>query len=391
MRTVVLLGAGFPTIWGGKITSELTKTLEDQISDEWIPEYQEVYQNIKLTLEPSHRENFEELISKLEYISKAVSNDSSNELFYELFEPIILRDNAVPYAFKSFYSGSSDWSCFNPSNNPRFITSKFFEYYLNELKDAWSYDDDKLADSCTQSNLQEFLSHIKKEGVLRAYSLNYDCELQKEFQLFDGFKVWEDGKMVADNNAILLDTERNSCFNLHGSWCFHERFSSLDTIEAYGRMEDFGTCNTETFSQNHGAGEQIYYGIVSGENKGYGILKPPLNYYFNAFQNDLAKADCLIIIGYSFSDEHINRAILDLAGKETPLLIVDHAIGDAVSIKLDLIRRNLIRSNQDPWKRFHSKSNGDLHSDWKSNCHVFLGGTESFLERHSEIMKLAGI
>ncbi|WP_347549930.1 SIR2 family protein [Pseudalkalibacillus hwajinpoensis] len=89
--------------------------------------------------------------------------------------------------------------------------------------------------------------------------------------------------------------------------------------------------------------------IVTGGGKSLKVQQNPFNYYYTEFKKamviDELLCDELYIVGYSFRDEHINKAIIDRLKKsrknENPkplkIIIVDFAMDD--STKLEFIER----------------------------------------------------
>lgn len=89
--------------------------------------------------------------------------------------------------------------------------------------------------------------------------------------------------------------------------------------------------------------------IVTGGGKSLKVQQNPFHYYYNEFKKSMVIEDLLCdelyIIGYSFRDDHINKAIVDRLKisrrRENPmefkLIIVDYATDDAS--KLEFITR----------------------------------------------------
>jgi SIR2-like domain len=73
--------------------------------------------------------------------------------------------------------------------------------------------------------------------------------------------------------------------------------------------------------------------IIMGGNKSEEISQYPLlDWYHRQFRNYLSRAARLMIIGYSFSDAHINRAIIDAAKRRNiGIFIVDPAGVDVLN------------------------------------------------------------
>lgn len=64
--------------------------------------------------------------------------------------------------------------------------------------------------------------------------------------------------------------------------------------------------------------------LVMGGNKAVGISQEPLlQWYHRQFEDYLGRAEKLMVIGYSFSDSHINKAIQTAATRGLRMFIVD--------------------------------------------------------------------
>ena len=85
--------------------------------------------------------------------------------------------------------------------------------------------------------------------------------------------------------------------------------------------------------------------IVTGGGKSLKVQQNPFNYYYNEFKKRMviehSLCDELYIIGYSFRDDHINKAIVERLKmsrrrenpRELKLIIVDYANDDASKIE----------------------------------------------------------
>jgi hypothetical protein len=82
--------------------------------------------------------------------------------------------------------------------------------------------------------------------------------------------------------------------------------------------------------------------LIMGGNKASEVNQYPLlNWYYKRFQEYLLRGTGLMVIGYSFSDQHINQAIMNAANTGTLRLFIVDPCGVDVLDKQD--PRNPIR------------------------------------------------
>lgn len=149
-------------------------------------------------------------------------------------------------------------------------------------------------------------THIK-----RIYTLNYDSWLNRFANYFDGFT-----NKVLDRKKILFDRDNNCHYNLHGCilWQYFNDPEKLDSPREWKNIQSFAgyTIAREAILPSP---------IITGYNKLTRINLSPFLEIFNSFTLDCSSANRVLIIGYGFSDPHVNN-ILRLIPKGTKVVVV---------------------------------------------------------------------
>jgi hypothetical protein len=158
-------------------------------------------------------------------------------------------------------------------------------------------------------------------------TLNYDnvlCRVLPDNET--GFS--DDGEF---EDVRLFTRERWPCFlHLHGSIHFDwKQFSS----EPWKRLYWQPDVRVEFQHNAFGSGdlwtsEGMFYPnstVIAGLGKSTRILANPFRAYYSEFQRLVAECDALLIVGYGFSDLHINAALGEFRDRrKRPVMIVDH-------------------------------------------------------------------
>lgn len=175
-------------------------------------------------------------------------------------------------------------------------------------------------DNNNQGMLSFYLNFIQRyfpddKYIKRVYSLNYDSWLNTHKGYYDGFN--SSGEFDSPN--VMNNFGKNCNYSLHGSvfWDFStdgKRFHRINDVT--------GIANQSVSSDFPITREPIIPSpIISGYNKSHRLNYSPYSQLYYAFQTDLINCDKLIIIGYGFSDNHINSLFNNYNGK---VFIVDY-------------------------------------------------------------------
>lgn len=161
----------------------------------------------------------------------------------------------------------------------------------------------------------ELLEHLNQWFNLTVINLNYDL-------VADGASIdWFDGFTECVVNFQRFDpvnwnqqkAGRNIMLHLHGSVLWGYGPLGLHGFEAAKFAEPFEA--REALQRGSARRDTVngqWYGftpIISGLHKGGRFIynARPYGYYFQECANALVRNSCLLIIGYSFRDQHLNE------------------------------------------------------------------------------------
>jgi hypothetical protein len=214
------------------------------------------------------------------------------------------------------------------------------------------------------------------------YTLNYDrnfkilMERSKyNYSVFEGFECKDtvdyNDKLRPNIRRILADYDSHVHYNLHGSIFWRVKARNQYQLElpefflACGAHLEVNTNEYATFQSERGK-TILLTNFVTGYQKTQKAVFSPFKQMQAAFDKDCYFADQLIIVGYSFGDEHINSTIRTALSDNDKLqiVIVDPAFTLA-DFDLTVMLRIFAASKD---------MNAGLPKTLKKNEHSFLGG-----------------
>lgn len=181
-----------------------------------------------------------------------------------------------------------------------------------------------------------FLERLQEKGALRHYTLNYDRlvpEITSE-EVFDGFgELREDSDgdayRIRQSNRIRFDETTDCAYNLHGS-IFFKRRGCINAPEIDSRRSRWVctpgkvNCSPGFYEPDEDKRRHPMH-ITTGLRKPNRMLTLPNRPFYQRFGLDCADADVFIIIGYSFSDSHVNELIQErVEPGEAEVWYIDH-------------------------------------------------------------------
>jgi hypothetical protein len=302
-RVVYLLGAGAMIDFDGPKTSELTDICADVFK-------KHNCKGILSSLDATYGKgnyNFETIIASIEY----------------------LLDWAVAHERRGYISVD------NTNVIVSIMCSKYQSFNGNQLLDIY-----KELINCIIERVSKYdynYSHKSEHDVLtcyfksefkkntnKIYSLNYDRLIPNLI----GYKIY-DGTIKSSDffsyDLKMFKNSKQSYFNLHGSIYLKRE---IDPMVLSYRVRQCGIPQglTDAFDQEGGSpnDRKIFSPIIAGYSKSQRMLGEPFNLGLGAFMEDCNLCDELIIVGYSFSDPHINSIIRNYFPiREKEMLIVD--------------------------------------------------------------------
>lgn len=187
------------------------------------------------------------------------------------------------------------------------IASLYKELINHLINKIMKYDFIKDEDP-NQLLLNRYFSNVKKEHKVKIYSLNYDRLIP---QLFD--KIY-DGTINSDQlyktfsyDIRKFTKHKFTYFNLHGSIYLKQVPNRLYDVCQSILPEYIDNC----LSQDGGSPNdlKIFSPIIAGYSKSQRILSEPFHLGYSSFCADCSDCEKLVIVGYSFSDPHINTIL----------------------------------------------------------------------------------
>ena len=349
-RVTVLLGAGFPLIWNSPSTSDITKHLlingfRTKGGKQTVT--QALFDKVSLHV-PQEKINFETILHIIEsYIQHYSLNHEGYNLSQNLFcadlmnivdykanylngkiDSIIIRDDKTGQFNEDNHNNVfKDIDSSQPEivNYLMFLYSRLIVEIIVLFNKSYTFSfrqiNNKQKEYESKSKrIWEWYLGLLKNKIVRVYTLNYDYNLpiiaeHNGMDIFTGFEWDNDEKLIGRSAPELISSnyDVNCYYNLHGSIHWHplqidyqwrEDFSfGIKPYPEYNQIAWQKLLEVNQF-------QKIYCtNITSGYNKTTKSFQIPIRQMFNAFDRDCLVTDEIIIIGYSFSDEHVNLSI----------------------------------------------------------------------------------
>lgn len=149
----------------------------------------------------------------------------------------------------------------------------------------------------------------ERKFTRRFYTLNYDTWLNKHLGIFDGFD--SDGKF--EDEKVMKQFDIDCHYNLHGSILWRNDLDRNKMKKLKNPVEYLTYTQSSTYGLNREP--LIATPIITGYHKLERMKFNPYLQFYYSFQNDILNSNLLILVGYSFSDTHINNIISLFKGK----------------------------------------------------------------------------
>lgn len=198
--------------------------------------------------------------------------------------------------------------------------------------------------------LSKYFYSIIDKHYLKYYTLNYDSlildilaninktitdlEITRTFNLgctygASGGPIY--AKDIFNTNAVFAD-RKNSLFYLHGSVYYQDyidtkiiKFENRKPISPKSRnlMNILGMPEPR-INANLDGGYRFNQSFITGLNKNIKLTEEPYSSIYTKFRTDLHETEELVIIGYSFNDDHINAILSSTPPKLKKITVVDY-------------------------------------------------------------------
>jgi len=348
-RIVVLTGAGAAIPFGGPSTDDITEALAEDYrfvgGNNAMPLGEYLLTHMRQHFANEHL-HFETLIDVAEELStrlrdKIGRNSGEHQLtstFISDINPDIF-DRVLDY--ESLYEKEREWYYSDPGRGichatsingvmdpKRSLVRNLLQHWLDLVIDEVKTYVNNCADHPLASCYRELLETLSREGIVRHYTLNYDrlaAEVEPSgMNIFDGFDGEaiqdEDGSdcWVANPQRVRRDRNTDCAYNLHGSIRFAERaFEEEGNVTSGRRTLEWVRNDDANYPHNGRSPESIsttqedrvVTNIVTGRQKPDRMLMEPQRAFYQSFGMDSAEADIFLVVGYSFSDPHVNALL----------------------------------------------------------------------------------
>lgn len=340
-KTVLLLGAGAAIPWKAPKTQYLTDSLKNnKLFGKVNSKILDIL--IQSEIYPKESINFESI---LHFIESLISYERSNYLsnFKNIYSPVTNYNNFGEELRKLIVE--------SPWHRTRWHYDKTQNYFYDCLVALLRYNyydilypeltkylrnDSLEANEQLNKSIINFINTKQENSTVRIYTTNYDRLIPRIFEKYDGAKEIFDGFYLPDLGQntgtpnlekILNDDSCLNYYNLHGSayWGLNDiNEPNFHSFKRWTKSPNFNN-NEKSFSQSQPFDEHLLIPIISGYNKLNKVQIPPLRQFMNAFEKDVYMATEILIVGYSFSDPHINNVLkvpFNTPGKNTLLNII---------------------------------------------------------------------
>ena len=409
-RNVILFGAGAVIDWGAPKTPDLTELVRNsgfyaKDGKTRITEF--IY--TKLLDAPGYTENdinFETIINVIEELIVYYANHGlmkkvsalMKPFFNANFEEEILNFSIIGGEAKQLYKlhipGKSDeWAIMNHGQETpeQFFLQQLLAHLLTDITieiEHYAYHTASKSNVLTEPKqelnelFQKWITKTNGNGILRMYTLNYDrnfkillSKTEPPMEIFEGFdcgdSVGYTDQLKPEARRILEDQQTHTHYNLHGSVFWRVRALNRYQLElpefylACGAYLEQNTDEFPTFQSEKGK-TVFLTNFITGYQKTQRAIFSPFRQMQAAFDRDCIFCDRLIIVGYSFGDEHINSSIRT-ALKENDNLKIDIVDPSFKKDEFDLMVMLKVFAASD-------KMHAGLPTNIAENVHGFLGG-----------------
>lgn len=253
--------------------------------------------------------NFETIIHLLEemyaYLSSYIKGDKEVRAKYKGVKPSFLRlqetisKDLYKVKFESKKVGLYQ------------LIKTYHNYFINAIIQELEEFNQDAANNGMNSFKNDFIQKYfpEKEWIKRIYTLNYDTWMNSYMGYYDGF----DNKGIFESEKVMQKDNFNCHYNLHGCIQWRnslgankmEKQQKIVNVLNYSKASDFGI-NREPL---------LATPIITGYHKLERMKYTPYLQFFYSLQKDILSSDILLIIGYSFTDTHINNLLSLYKGK----------------------------------------------------------------------------
>lgn len=345
-KKVYLLGAGAAFLYGAPSTSDLTKSLAGLC-----PLNMSIHKCLEKYIGPDDY-YFETLLSALEFIITD-AEQRGKESYHFSIAPAL---SCLKWRFRK---GDAKRAYLESIN-----------YIIDQIS-SYSFDRYESKDDLV-------FHHFTGESENHIYSLNYDRIIPEIFHKKNvSFSDGTTNGSAFNQNIRSFVSDRNTFFNVHGSIYLYQ-----EPLALYDVFQGVGPSQIKYLYPIKGGNprERSYFTpIISGYSKTQHIMSKPFSFGVSALAADLQDCDELEIIGYSFSDVHINGLLdsfFDFKKKE--LTVVDYFPKCNFQNRVEALQEELSVFYKNLPDNYHIE--GEMLMYHQQKLRVFPNGVQKFLQ-----------
>lgn len=302
-KTTMLLGAGAMIPFGGPSTTVITERLLSHAACEYV--YKVIQQGY------AEKCNFESLLSALELLLEwNISKDNNR---HSTFRDTSIYKNVFQLGLPFQYHTTGEvWEIYKQVVNDIIEIIKDYDYYPQYT----GYRHGK-----ELAILDSFLSKCQVVSNLKIYTLNYDRLIPNvignHLEIYEGI---EGDTFVY--NLKKFSNHHLTYYNLHGSiYIDYNPYTGIKLLDRPVELE-----NAIRITGGNPNEQKIFLPIIAGYHKSQRIMSQPFNFGLGAFMCDCDDCETIMIVGYSFSDPHINSILSNFIKTDiTKIIIVDYS------------------------------------------------------------------
>jgi hypothetical protein len=183
----------------------------------------------------------------------------------------------------------------------------FFLHLIIQQLDAFNNDPNNRGMTSFRRFIQNKLPDRK--NIKRIYTVNYDNWINKFMDYYDGFNASGD----FEGEEVMRNKYSNVHYNIHG--CI-EWMPDINNYRVSKVFHTFDILN-QAISNPTGIDREPLMAtpIITGYNKMQRMKYDPYMELYYSLNKDILRTDLLVIIGYSFTDTHLNNLISQFRGK----------------------------------------------------------------------------
>ncbi len=389
----LLLGAGFSKLAKLPAGYELNTILEKTTVNSENPLAKFILQKYSEKKTPFNYEEFYDFLLRYDCVHRNVI-------------PLTVKEKKE---FKKLFP-DNDFDNYFPTTTDKVIDfeNKFFDEIFSHL----NIDSESILNEKCDCFI-DFIKEFNNESFINIFSLNHDLLVenllvQNEIDFSDGFsnepprfkyRVSKPGNLIRDFRHFTNTFKSNiNLFKLHGSidlYYLRERES--------GKPEYVRTKNIElpydVFYSNYNYSESenkydshVYPQFLTGKDSKKFYLKTPyFKEIFNSLKRSIIHTEILIIIGYSFEDDHVNQILKETISKRDfnsglKIIIVDYH--DSEKARKSFTKKIHCKTCIDLIDIEECIQKGLFKTKSEFPYYLFDDGVSAFYESESQIMQI---